>query len=153
MRHVQRQPELLLLFRIAGRLCALPIRSLVEVLRPMPLGTIPDAPSGVVGLAIIRGEPVPVVSLEQSSLAFGPGARFIVLRLGDRRVTLAVDEVVGLHPLDHEQLHPLPPLLSGYEAMADSIGTHDGELLAVLSAPRLVPEDVLRLSETRSWAS
>ena len=56
-----RQPALLV--RAAGRLCAVPIAHVVEVMRALPVEPIPGAPSFVPGLAIIRGAPMPVVDL------------------------------------------------------------------------------------------
>jgi chemotaxis signal transduction protein len=35
--------------------CALPLESVVEIMRPLPLKHLPQAPAGVTGVALIRG--------------------------------------------------------------------------------------------------
>jgi chemotaxis signal transduction protein len=132
----------------------LPLVNIVEILRPLPLETVPDSPDFVAGLAVIRGEPLVIVSLRQGSRSELSGAsRFIVLRIANRRAGLVVDEVVGLRALDHEQLGPLPALLSRTTDLIDAIGTLDGQLLVVLNSAQLVPEHVLALSDLREIAS
>jgi len=151
---VQNGANLFLLFRIGRRLCALPIDAVVEMLRPLPLQVLPDAPDVVIGLAVIRGEPVPVLDLHEERPAHRtPESRLIVLHVANRRVALGADSVIGLRPLDHQRLGPLPALLSENAATVEAIGTLDGELLAVLSAARLVPEHVLAISDAHRVAS
>ena len=109
-------------------------------------------PDFLLGLSVVRGSPVPVVELQ---VVMGVGrkqaiSRFVVLKLGARRVVLAVGAVVGIRELDGAHLDELPPLLR--EARADvveAIGVLDTQLLLVLRASRLVPEEVWqRLPET-----
>ncbi len=52
-----------LLCRIAGRLCAVPLESVLETMRPGATEPLAEAPRFVLGLAIIRGEPMPVVDM------------------------------------------------------------------------------------------
>jgi purine-binding chemotaxis protein CheW len=146
--------HLSLLFRVDGALCALPLTSIVEILRPLPVETLPEVPEFVVGLAVIRGEPVPVINLHaHTGSDLSATSRFVVLRVASRRVGLVVDEVVGLRALDHRRLGTLPELLSATADTIDAIGTLDGELLVVLNSARLVPEHVLALSDLRGIAS
>ncbi len=66
-----------------------------------------------------------------------------MLRLGERRVALAVEEVLGVRALPGATLHRLPPLLS--EASRDAvsaIGALDDALLLALDTGRLVPQAV-----------
>jgi len=136
-----RQPALLV--RAAGRLCAVPIAHVVEVMRALPVEPIPGAPSFVPGLAIIRGAPMPVVDLGLLTGGRSASGRFVTLRLGDRRAALAVDAVVGVRAVDACLLQELPPLLRDAGAeVVDAIGVIDTELLVSLRAGRLVPEDV-----------
>src|SRR5438552_18980179 len=104
-----RQPALLV--RAAGRLCAVPIAHVVEVMRALPVESIPGAPSFVPGLAIIRGAPMPVVDLGLLTGGRSASGRFVTLRLGDRRAALAVDAVVGVPAGDASRPPELPPLL------------------------------------------
>jgi len=132
---------LALVFRVGARRCALPLGAVVETLRPLPAEPLPGAPPFVRGVAIVRGEPVPVV--DAARLLGEPAgllARWITLDLGQRHVALAVDEVLGVRALSGAA-HALPPLLAdeGASGVA-ALGRLDGALLHVLDGARLVPE-------------
>lgn len=133
-----------LLFRIRQHLCALPLEYVVETMRPLPLNAIAGVPAAVQGLAIIRGEPVPVV--DPGVLLGGEAAastRFISVRTGTNYVALAVESVVGLRHLAFDTLREIPLLLSAANDQAvAAIGTLDAELLMVLDTAHLVPESL-----------
>jgi purine-binding chemotaxis protein CheW len=131
---------------VAGdRTCAIPIAHVVETMRPLPIDAIAGAPSFLLGLSVIRGIPVPVVDLEA---VIGAGRareifRFVALRVGARRVALAVRAILGLRELEGSGMTEMPPLLR--EARTDvieAIGVLDTELLLVLRASRLLSEEV-----------
>jgi purine-binding chemotaxis protein CheW len=137
---------LALLCRARTRLCAVPLAQVVETLRPLPVMALAGAPPFVAGLSIIRGAPVPVVDVG----ALLPGSepprptRFVLLRLEERRVALALEGVLGVEELPGT-LQSLPALLAGASAAAvAAVGTLDAELLLVLEAARAVPESVWR---------
>ena len=113
--------------RVGGRLLALPVASVVETMRPLPIAPLADAPDFVVGTAQIRGEPCRVIDAtwlladperdRRRRLALPaegepPTAeRFVVVRSGGERVALWVDRVLDLQPLgDGAPLGPLPAL-------------------------------------------
>jgi purine-binding chemotaxis protein CheW len=136
-------PGLSLVFRVQGRLCALPLGHVIETMRPLPTAAVAGAPGFVRGLAVIRGAPVPV--LDVASL-FGEtdasSDRFVTLVAGKRCVALAVGSVLGVRAIPSGSLRELPPLLheAGSEVVA-SIGLLDAELLSVLQSSRLLPVD------------
>ncbi len=131
-----------LLFRVASRLCALPLMHVVETMRPLPIESLAGAPVGVKGLALIRGAPMPVVSL--SALLEGGDedpTRFVTVRTGASHVALAVSDVLGVHRIAAASLRDIPPLLRDADNNAlSAIGTADTELLLVLNMARLVPD-------------
>jgi purine-binding chemotaxis protein CheW len=128
--------------RAASRLCAIPLEHAVEIMRVLPIEPVADAPPFVTGLAIIRGAPVPVVDLAALLGGAGEATRLILLRVGDRRVAVAVAAVIGVQRLDHQLLAETPPLLQVARAdLIESVGVLDAQLLVVLRASRLVPED------------
>jgi purine-binding chemotaxis protein CheW len=133
-----------LVCRVLSRLCALPIAHVAETMRPLPIQPLAGDLEPVRGVAIIRGAPVPVVSL---ALVFGAAesqaTRFVTVHIAGRTVALAVDEVVGVRTLPAASLHELPPLLrdAGTDTVA-AIGTLDAQLLMVLNSARLIPETV-----------
>jgi purine-binding chemotaxis protein CheW len=145
----EREMSWFLLCWVASRVCALPARDLLETLRPLPVEPIAGAPHFVRGVSVIRGEPLPVVDVARllGADASQP-ARFVTLRVGERRLALAVGAVLGVRPLSRELLADAPALLGA--ACADvvaSLGASDGQLLVVLRSARLLPESVWAMLE------
>jgi chemotaxis signal transduction protein len=95
---------------------------------------MPRAHPAAVGVARVRGLPTPVVDVGLLLGSRLPPAftRLVIVRLGDRRAALAVESVLGIRWLDAEQLQPLPILR----------GALDEELLLLLQAGRLLPDDL-----------
>lgn len=133
--------QLALVFRSAGSLCALPLAQVIETMRPLPVQRIEGTPDFVLGAAIVRGLPTPVVSLAR--LADGgtvAGLRWISVAAGPRRVVLEVDDVLGVRALALDDGTPRQPLLEGAEPeRVTTLGRLDGQLLRLLQAARLVP--------------
>jgi purine-binding chemotaxis protein CheW len=140
---------LVLVARARGLLCGLPVPHIVETMRPLPVEPLPGSPPFVRGLSLIRGAPVPIVDVGAllGSAAPPRTTRLVTLRLAERRVGLALEEVLGLRELP-ESLGALPPLLGDAPADAVSaVGSLDAELLVVLQTARLLPESVWRALE------
>ncbi|WP_437737637.1 chemotaxis protein CheW [Sorangium sp. So ce1335] len=132
-----------LVVRVRSWRCALPLAAVAETMRALDVRSIPGAPRFVRGLAIIRGAHVPVVDVA-ALLGVADGqraARLVAVRAGERPLALEVDEVLGIERLDPAALQATPPLLSGaLPACVDSLGTLDGQALALLETARLLPE-------------
>ena len=135
-----------LVVMVGARACAFPLHHVAETMRPLPIAPVAGTPGFVRGVSVIRGTPTPVVDLKallgnsENSPSYG---RFVTLKLDDRRVVIGVDSVVGLRNLDSAQLGELPPLLRDVTAdLIESFGTRDAQLLLVLRAARIVPDEV-----------
>ena len=128
-----------LLCRAGERLCALPLETVVEVMRLLPIEPLAGAPPFVLGLCIHRGEPVPVVD---AGLLFGEHAalsdRLVAIRAGSRVIGLAFTAVIGLRSIGAAAAADLPPLLrEAAGEVISEIATLDAELLHVLDTARL----------------
>jgi purine-binding chemotaxis protein CheW len=144
-----------LLCRARERLCAVPLRHVLETMRPLPVDRLAGMPGFVLGLSMIRGQSTPVVDCGAllGEARRPEHGRFVTLRTGERITALAVEAVVGISELPLE-FHELPPLLrdASHEVIA-AIGTLDAELLLVLSSARLVSDSVWRALDARSSAA
>jgi purine-binding chemotaxis protein CheW len=129
----------------SSKLCAIPIAHVVETMRPLPIECMAGVPAFLLGLSVIRGAPVPVVDLE-AVVGVGrtdPISRFVSLRLGERRVAVAVGAVIGMRELDAASVEEMPPLLRDARAeVIEAVGVLDARLLLVLRASRLLPEEI-----------
>jgi purine-binding chemotaxis protein CheW len=140
-----------LLCRVGSRIAALEIRDVLETMRPLPIEPLTGAPTFVLGLAIVRGFPIPVVDADRLLGSSGSSsippilpspARFVALKLGARSAALAVDAVLEIRTLPAGTLAGIPPLLGEATGVVSAIGALDATLLLVLEAARLVPDSV-----------
>jgi len=137
----------ILVARAGAHRCALPAQEVVEIMRRQPVRMISPLAGFIEGLAVIRGEAVPVVSLARlfDPVATETTGRFISVRIGHRRVALAVSEVLGMRQLPARQIAALPPLLGAVEQSAVAgLEVLDHQLLLVLNCTRLISD--------RDWA-
>jgi purine-binding chemotaxis protein CheW len=132
-----------LLFRAGEHTCALNVRHVVEIMRPLPVEEVANAPGFVRGLSLIRGLPVPVVSVASLLGGQRPPTRFVVVRTGKRQVALAVDAVLGVIELDSATLSELPPLAQSTSAnILEAVASLDAQLLFVWNSGTIVPDEV-----------
>jgi purine-binding chemotaxis protein CheW len=91
-----------LVFTIEGRELAVPIDSVVEIVRHRAVTPVPNSAPAVEGIVPVRGQMVTIVDLRRC-LALPPrpagaGARVIVVGSSDDRLGLVVDDVSGVAP-------------------------------------------------------
>ncbi|HXE57168.1 MAG TPA: chemotaxis protein CheW [Gemmatimonadales bacterium] len=131
----------LLLFRIGGLDCALPVEMVREVLPVQPATRIPGAPPAVEGLVNVRGTLLTVV--DGPRLLDRPGARgeessLLVLRLGGRAVGLQVDQVLDLVAMPEAALEPQGSLPGVDRRLLRAVGRHDARVFIVLDTDALL---------------
>jgi purine-binding chemotaxis protein CheW len=124
--------------------CALPLAQILEVMRPLPVEPLADAPAFLRGIAVIRGAPVPVLDLGR---LFGQEktapARFVTVRVGGRVLALAVAEVLAVRREDEVGPHAAVPLLREVaKETVSSIGALDSEALLFLEGLRVLAQSV-----------
>jgi two-component system chemotaxis sensor kinase CheA len=126
-----------LLFRAAGGLALLSLDAVEAVLlvRPGDVGTIAGRP-----MVAVEGGQVPYSNLAQAlGLGGGPPAGQATVALlvvaGGRRAAVAVDEVLGEHPMI---VSPLGKRLSGVRRLAGAAVLDDGRVVSVLQPGEIV---------------
>jgi purine-binding chemotaxis protein CheW len=132
-----------LLCGVGSLLCALPLEQVSETMRPLPVTRLSSPVPFLSGLSVVRGLPVPVVALGQL-LGLGTnefGTRLVLVKLAERRVALAVDQVIGVRWLASAAVSELPPLFRGASAEAiRAVGALDAQLLLLLETSKIVPD-------------
>jgi len=133
------------LVRIPGAVCAFPIEAVVETTRPLPTSAFTGMPEFLLGIALVRGIPTPVVDLNSlfQGSSHAAATRFVILRTGERTVAVLVEAVLGVVEIDRSVLQDLPPALqSARSDLIEAVGRTDSELLVTLRIGRLVPDAV-----------
>jgi purine-binding chemotaxis protein CheW len=119
--------------------CGLPLESVAEIMRPLPVKRLEQAPQGVCGLSLIRGKGMPVIDLaELLQKASQPAGRFVSVRTGQGSCALAVSAVLGIESIAAAAWQELPPLFHNVEA-AQALSVLDRDLVLLLETARLVP--------------
>jgi purine-binding chemotaxis protein CheW len=136
-------PVTWLLCRAASHHFALPMQHVVETMRMQPVESVAGCPPIVCGFSVIRGVPTPVID---AALLFdgqpGQRERLVTVRTGKRTIALATQAVVGVWEMADDELDNLPPLLGNVEVIA-GLATLDQQLVFLLRAARIIPDDIL----------
>ena len=137
-----------LIVRVAGRLHGLPVAAVREVLRVLPLtGGFSAAVPGLLGMAQLRGELVPVLELAELLEIPAPAGeeksrRLVRVELNQqgaaRRVAFAVDAVLGVYRLSADRLETIA--LPG--GARQQWGAFDAGFAQLLEAGGVLPEQV-----------
>lgn len=108
---LQKVPRQLVLFRVGDTHYAVDIDSVDEILPVLTITPLPGAPGGVLGLADVRKEVVPVFDLHWKFGVIGAEntneSRLILVETEEWRVALlvdAVEEVLTVAPDDYQQV-------------------------------------------------
>jgi len=146
----------LLVCRVGGKVCGISLPHVIETMRPLPVEPLAHLPEPTLGLSMIRGRPTPVLDgrLLLGGSSENPARRFVTLRLDrDRKVALAVDDVLGVRKVDQTTLGELPALAGAQQTPAvRALGALDRQLLLVLEHARLLPDAFWRLLEQEAPA-
>jgi purine-binding chemotaxis protein CheW len=117
-------------FRVAGEDFAVDIMRVREIMPPVPLTPVPEAPGHLAGVFRLRGEVVPVMDLRRR-LGLPPGeatrrSKYVVVKVAGRLLGLMVDEVCEVLRLGRDELRPAPPAIDGRGTRL-FLGVCDGE--------------------------
>ena len=99
---------------IGGVSYALDIQCVREIIRPLPMQSLPHAAKVVIGVVDHRGDVVPVIDLR---VRFGttnrmdlPETRWVIATRGERLVGLVVDRVTEVFRLEDSDARQVPDL-------------------------------------------
>ena len=143
-------------FLLGSERLGLDVSSVQEVLRPRPVSMLPQAPDFVAGVIDVRGNLVPLIDLRRR---FGMGGResgregrVLIAQLGDDRVSLLVDEVLGVIGVSEADIEPPPASFRGLAAeYIDGIARVEGGLLIIINLERVLSADERLVLESTDW--
>ena len=127
----------LLTFRIGTERFAFDIRAVDEILDDVTLQPVPEAPAALIGVTTFRGRPLPV--FEPSGflgITRRLGSTVLVMRSGERRIGLLIDDVDDVESFDLSALAN-SPFDCGDELLL-GIVWREGALTSVLDARALI---------------
>jgi len=127
-------------FAVRGRVYALEVAPIREIVRARPVTALPGAPPLVEGVAELRGRVVPVVDLgrvlEGEPVPEDPQPRIVLVQVDDLLLGLRVDAALDVLPAGSVTLEPLPAVTGG---------TGRAAVRAVVRRPEEGPLPVLSL--------
>jgi purine-binding chemotaxis protein CheW len=136
-------------FEVGGRMYALDVSYVKEVVRWQPVTPLPNAPALIEGVIDLRGAVVPVVDLGRAlggdSVKPGIRARIVVTEVDGLVMGLAVEAAVEVLPVEVTRLEDPPALATqtGYDVARAVVRRPDASPILVLSVEHLL-ESVYR---------
>jgi len=100
-------------FRLAGEAYALPVASVLEILRVAGITRVPHAPPVIRGVTNMRGKVLPVIDLRvrlaMDAAPVTSSSRILVATSRGRLLGLLVDAVEQVERIDRNAVQPPPP--------------------------------------------
>jgi purine-binding chemotaxis protein CheW len=131
-------------FEVGGRLIAIDVANVREVVRWQPVTPLPKSPALIDGVIDLRGTLVPVVdlarALDESKVEPTTGTRIVVAETDGLVVGLTVDSAVEVLQVSATSMEDPPPLAThaGYDAARAVVRRADSEPIVVLSLESLL---------------
>lgn len=136
-------------FEVQGRLYALDVSQVREIVRHQEITPLPMAPSMIEGVVDLRGAVIPVIDLSKvltsQTAPITNLSRIVVLDCDGMVLGLCVEAATDVLSLDAGALEDVPDLASqaGYDAVRHVVRRPEAAPVMVLSLERLI-EDVYR---------
>jgi len=146
------RPDMMLIFRLSGEAFAIPVGCVHEILDPIPMAPVPNAPAFAPALVNVRGTIAPLIDIRQRlrmpAATPGPAARLIVLELPvlgtSTRLAILGDAVEEVIEVDLAALEPVPDLGARWpEQYVQGIARHGDGLVILLNPQTLFQPDTL----------
>jgi purine-binding chemotaxis protein CheW len=139
-------------FEVSGRVIAIDVSYVREVVRWQPVTPLPNAPELIEGVVDLRGAVVPVVdlcrALNGAPMESSSQTRVVVTEIDGLVVGLGVDAAIEVIQVDATSMEGPPQLATqaGYGAVKAVVRRSDSEPIIVLSLENLL-ESVYRSAQ------
>jgi purine-binding chemotaxis protein CheW len=136
--------QTVILVRLDGQRYALPLDSVIRVLRAVAVTPVPELPPFVLGLINLAGRLVTVVSLRCCLGGPGRGVRpedqLVVVKTPRLTLAVVVDEVQELTTLDESQTVAVGPALREEGCRAHGLVKLHGEIILIYELDQLISQ-------------
>lgn len=129
--------RVVVVWTVGGRRYAFPLEAVTEIVRPVWVTPMPEAPAPLLGVIQFREAVVPVFDLrarfDGEPSPFMHRNRFIIVRVGERPVAFVVEEVVDVVDIAASDVHgPEAFPATALPAVIAAVFTLQGEVTALL---------------------
>lgn len=139
-----------IVFKLEKGSYAFPINQIERILPTQEVTKVPKAPKALLGVFNLRGAVIPVLDA-RTRLGLkdaDQSQNFIVVLSNKGRCALRVDQVTGIIALEEGSIeHDAQHLSKANDELVGAIGKNDKELIVLLDAEHLVPEDLAKKFE------
>jgi len=102
-------------------------------------------PDNFKGIIRLRGDLIPVYSLRRrfglADIPYDDDTRFVIASSNSKLVAYEVDKVVGIMPLEEEQLLAVPEIAVGNEnSFMKNVINHNDQLIIILDPDKILTE-------------
>lgn len=131
-----------LTFWMGDQLFALPIADVVQIVGVQPITEVPEFPYYAKGVIDLRGSILPIIDfrlrLGKEEIPYGERTCFIVTKISDQLVGIAVDSVSEVFYFPPEEVAP-PPEVSGDNTnrFFIGIGKNDDKMVLLLDTKKV----------------
>lgn len=130
-------------FRVGVALYAIDILRIKEIIRPIKITVVPNAPPFIEGVINLRGAVIPVIDLRKrfavATILDGRSTRIVICLVFRRLFALVVDEVVEVRSYVREELQPAPKFFQGQETdIFLGVAHRADDLLMILDLERFL---------------
>lgn len=131
-------------FEMAGNRYGINVIKVKEIIMPLPITPIPHAHFAVEGIIQLRGEVLPVVSMEKT-LGMPPAAnpsdeKYIVAAFNKQTVVFQVHNVTQIHRISWNQIEKPTGIYAAENSQVIGVIKLDGEMLLLLDFEKIILE-------------
>lgn len=134
--------ESYIVFEVAGASYAAPSVQVVMLEMVEAITRVPNAPEFVEGVAAVRGQIIPVISVRRrfhmQPIPLDLRARLVVIRLGERQVGILVDTAREFARISSDQIHPADGLTGPGVEYLDGVAMLPSRLILLVNLERLL---------------
>lgn len=144
--------RVVVVWTVGGRRYAFPLEAVLEIVRPLWVTPVPEAPEHLLGVIQIRQAVVPVFDLrarfDRQPSPFMYRNRFIVVRVGERPVAFVVEEVLDVVDVAASDVHGREAFPAAtLPAVIAAVFTLKGEVAALLDVAEAVTASELERAD------